>query len=273
MEKINPKLIDVIRVEYASDLRTSSLYEMMPRFAKVIPQLLQKGELSAAINKLSMDDSEAGDNHEGASGDIYRFERNKDRKFRKNKFGSDNDPTKSFDRRNNKVTCMHCRLLNKELKADFNVYHDPDKCHRKKSAIRLLNGSSDEEEDEYVLEVEGENHRSKNFCNSFSSFQADTLPKQEGAGPGILDCLDSHVKNFISKSNTCLEFPSSTFSDKLTDITDLSNKIRRVRQSAKRLAVRKAPSPSVLAEINGQSLTLVHRINSTPPDTKSSPVV
>ena len=180
LEKINPKLIDVIRVEYASDLRTSSLYEMMPRFAKVIPQLLQKGELSAAINKLSMDDSEAGDNHEGASGDIYRFERNKDRKFRKNKFG----------RRNNKVTCMHCRLLNKELKADFNVYHDPDKCHRKKSAIRLLNGSSDEEEDEYVLEVEGENHGSK---NSLSSFQADTLPRQEGAGSGVLDCQIQHL--------------------------------------------------------------------------------
>ena len=43
----------------------------------------------------------------------------------------------------------------------------------------------------------------------------------------------------------------------MIDIPDLSTKIRRVRQSAQRLAVRKAPSPSVLAEVGGKDITLV----------------
>ena len=246
----------MIRVEFANDLRNKSLYELMPRLAKVIPQLLQKGELSAAINKLSMDSGETEDDQEGASGNIYRFEKRNKKRFSKNKFGDD-DKSKSFDRRPGKQTCMHCRLLNKELKADFNIFHDPEKCYRKKSAIRLLNASSDEEEVEYELENEGDLNISKPLAKSFPSFQADTSPGQKGADPSILNCLASHVQNFIANSKTGLEFPTSTFSDKLVDISDLSNKIRRVRQSAKRLAVRKAPSPSVLAEVNGQSLTLV----------------
>merc|ERR1711894_234232 len=65
LEKINPNLIDVIRLEFADDLRNKSLYEMMPRIATVIPQLLQKGELQANINKLSIGEQ---DEQEGASG-------------------------------------------------------------------------------------------------------------------------------------------------------------------------------------------------------------
>ena len=63
---------------------------------------------------------------------------------------------KDFGKTGQKPTCMHCQLLNKELKADFNVHHDPAKCYRKKSAVRLLNAMSEEEnEDEEEQEEEG----------------------------------------------------------------------------------------------------------------------
>ena len=251
LEKINPNLIDVIRVEFADDLRNKSLYEMMPRIATVIPQLLQKGELNAAINKLSFEDDKTGpDDAEGASADIRKMDSSK---FRKNNKYNKNKK----DDRDKRITCMHCKLLNRELKSDFNIFHDPDKCYRKKSAIRLLNYEDEEEEDEYFSENEGDLNSQKQISNQYSSFQADTSPSQAGTDPSILDYLAKNVTNGLHKSNHGLELPSSSFSDRLVDIGDLSNKIRRVRQSAQRLSVRKAPSPSVLAQVNNQSLTLV----------------
>lgn len=261
LEKINPSLIGVIRVEFADDLRNKSLYEMMPRIATVIPQLLQKGELNAAINKLSVDDEKTGlDDTEGASADILRVDGNKFRKnkYNNNKFKRDDYNKFRKDDRDRKVTCMHCKLLNRELKADFNVFHDPDKCYRKKSAIRLLNYDEDDEiEDEYVSENEGDLHSKITMSNEHSSFQADTSPTQAGADPSVLNYLARNVLTGLQKSRGNLELPVSSFSDRLVDIGDLPSKIRRVRQSAQRLAVRKAPSPSVLAEVNNQPFTLV----------------
>ena len=97
LEKMNPKLIDVVRLEFADELRNRSLYEIMPRIATLVPQLLQKGDLAAAVNRLSMEEA---DMTEGACSDVFRFSRgqrsangmgkhntfNKE-KFRKQEFG------------------------------------------------------------------------------------------------------------------------------------------------------------------------------------------
>ena len=112
---------------------------------------------------------------EGASADVFRF-KNKGN-YKNKKFGDKNrfnktQYKKDFGKAGHKPTCMHCWLLNKELKADFNMHHDPAKCYRKKSTVRLLNALSEEEvEDEYSNE--GDIVKTNSVC-SHSSFQADT---------------------------------------------------------------------------------------------------
>ena len=254
LEKMSPKLVDAVKVEFANDLREKSLYEIMPRIAAVVPQLLQKGDLASAVNMLTVGSDE--DETEGASQDVFRMEykgNNRSKRFGdKNRFDKA-QYKKDFGKTGQKPTCMHCQLLNKELKADFNVHHDPAKCYRKKSAIRLLNAMSEEEnEDEY--EIEGEIVLN-NHIQSHSSFQADThLP----ADPSSTNLISNLSKSVLRSTNSfsSSEFPTSSFSERLVDISNLPNKIRRVRESARRLAVRKAPSPSVLARYCDQNITV-----------------
>ena len=264
LEKMNPRLIDIIRLEFADELRNRSLYEIMPRIATLVPQLLQKGDLAAAVNRLS---TEEANQEEGACSDfsqvnssVLRFsggQRSANGRGRHNFLT--NNKFKKPDFGNKKVTCFHCQNLNKELRADFNTNHDPDKCFRKKSSIRLLEADEEDGEEER-FDDDYENVQGDKIYNVYSnvksSFQADTSPLQAGADPSFNNCLDFDVRRFLPKSNSCHDFPTSSFSDKLVDIPDLSTKIRRVRQSAQRLAVRKAPSPSVLAQIGGKDVTL-----------------
>ena len=68
---------------------------MMPRIATVIPQLLQKGELNAAINKLSVDDEKTGlDDTEGASADILKVDGKRVNRGKYNKFNKKDDKEK-----------------------------------------------------------------------------------------------------------------------------------------------------------------------------------
>ena len=80
----------------------------------------------------------------------------------------------------------------------------------------------------------------KVFNNTMSSpFQAETSPRPAGADRSSSN-LDSIVSGYLLSSPLNVSIPTSSFSEELVDIKDLSNKIRRMKQSAKRLAVRKA---------------------------------
>ena len=241
LEKLHPKLIGVIRLEFANDLRHKSLYELMPRIATVIPQLMQKGDLSAAINRLattSIPDLEES-NDEGALGGVNRLQSDRRGNFSKNKkFDNkrfDSGKYKKDFRKTQKPICMHCQHLNKELNADFNVFHEPEACYRKKTSIKLLNAGMPEDENEMM---EGEIENVVNNTMS-SPFQAETSPRPVGADRSSSN-LDSIVSGYLLSSPLNVSIPTSSFSEELVDIKDLSNKIRRMKQSAKRLAVRKA---------------------------------
>ena len=116
LEKMNTKLIDVVRLEFADELRTRSLYEIMPRIATLVPQLLQKGDLAAAVNRLSLEEV---DQDGGASSDVFRFsggQKSANGRGRHNTYNKER--FRKPDTGNKKVICFHCQNLNKELRAD-----------------------------------------------------------------------------------------------------------------------------------------------------------
>ena len=85
----------------------------MPHIATLVPQLMQKGDLTAAVNRLSMEEV---DHDGGASSDIFRFsggQRSANRRGRNNTFNKER--LKKLDLGNKKVICFHCQNLNKEL--------------------------------------------------------------------------------------------------------------------------------------------------------------
>ena len=120
LDKMDRKLNAIVRLEFANDLKAKSLYELMPRIAMVVPQLLQRSEAAATIAKLSLQDS----NDEGVSAlinKVYNNNNYRDKGVYRNNTGKYNRNVQKFKKNmkegpraenhieaKNNLTCMHC---------------------------------------------------------------------------------------------------------------------------------------------------------------------
>ena len=134
-------------------------------------------------------------------------------------------------------------MLNKKLRADFNVHHGPARCFRKRSAIMLLQGDSDDddadnaEDDDYLAQhfampsrfasvpeefdegqfSEAEGNRLSKSKPSDLSFQDDTRSKSPSVSQ--LRNLDNVVRSLeIITCKAGSGLPSSSFSESLGSI-------------------------------------------------------
>ena len=126
LQKIDSKLVDIVRVEYSADLKDGKqLYEIMPRIAKSVSQLLLRHD--TFTTKLVQSENPAT-HSEAAKIQKVQF-RNK--KVSKNK--------KNFAQpKSAQQHCPHCQFLSKLVKYDIPTDHDPDSCVRKPLAIRQV---------------------------------------------------------------------------------------------------------------------------------------
>ena len=119
LHKLNPSLIDIVRVEYSKDLRDGvQLTQLVPRLANSIEALLAKNNVVGSVDAIS-----SADNSEEPAV-INKVKRKQTRSKQKASFKS--------------TYCPECKYLAKKLNLDVNFSHYPSDCPRPKSAINLL---------------------------------------------------------------------------------------------------------------------------------------
>ena len=127
LRKINPQLIDIVKVEYSRELREDvQLASLVPRIANNIDAMLNRHNVVGDISSLQINDSSAVDK-------INRI------KHGKNYSKSDNSRNRSFNPvKRSKSFCPECHYLSKKLKLNVNFSHNPIDCPRSKAEINLL---------------------------------------------------------------------------------------------------------------------------------------
>ena len=166
MSRIHERLIDCVRVEFASELRgQKELIELMPRIADNIDHILARHDITSAVSQISIaeDGDEACQEHNvyrvgGALGQRGRG-RGQDRGVRYPRGGGrDRDRGRGQQGQYGGKTlkCGHCEYLSRTLRLKIDSQHEPTECIRKDVAIRLTQLDQFEEEDYSTAEDAGD---------------------------------------------------------------------------------------------------------------------
>ena len=145
LDKTDPKLIEIVKHEYATDLRNGQqLIQLMPKIASSIDSLLRKND-SSMVNRMRT--CEVDDLEEDDTADDTQINKIKKKEMNKNR---------RFLRLDNENTCHHCVYLSKDLDIFIDTKHNPKMCKRKKKAIQSVNAeinSSDSGRNETSLKI------------------------------------------------------------------------------------------------------------------------
>ena len=180
---IDKRLIGIVKTEFAADLKTKRLCQMIKQIAPNVDDLLTRYGHQDSINSVAATCTPSAVNlpkstppSEDTTIDmiINRIERlektQQPRRSQTNRFKSRNKFTEN---------CVHCSFLNKQLGTTFNTKHDGETCTRKKVSISVIN-SLDENADMGVISqdsdtYEGEKNISpdKNSTDILQSFKME----------------------------------------------------------------------------------------------------
>ena len=149
---IDRRLINIVKIEFAADLKVKRLCQMVKQIAANIDELLQRygqnDTINAVVNIPSSPHQQAitGSPKIQQTSDVDMIVRRLERLERR---GYPNKTRKAkYTRNDNKTfgTCPHCLILNKQLGANLNVKHSANACTRKKFSVSLIESIDDHEE-------------------------------------------------------------------------------------------------------------------------------
>ena len=147
MRLVDPKLPKMVRVEYATELRQGAqLITLMPRIAKSADTLIARadnsinnieedGQVEAHLNRLGFDKGNFGKKKKKPFGHLVA------------NFGQKPTPAQRGNHPDSPYNCHHCESLNKRLKGNLNVYHNPDTCFRARANLRLVAEEAEDQSD------------------------------------------------------------------------------------------------------------------------------
>ena len=138
MKLIDTRLVKMVRVEYATELRQGvQLITLMPRIARAADTLIARADSS--INSIE-DDGQVEAHLNRLGFDKGNFNKKKKKPFGHlvANFGQKPTPTQRGNHPDSPYNCHHCESLNKKLKGNLNVFHNPDNCFRARANLRLV---------------------------------------------------------------------------------------------------------------------------------------
>ena len=142
MNKIHPKLLSIVQVEYASRLKgQEQIAALVLEIALCADELLSRHELGAGVRHVT-DEGNGLVAVPQVNKVNFPQQRRKNDGFNKKSGLSGNQPKSQAERK-----CPHCVFLSGALKARLNVNHNPDECFRKDISIRMLEAWGDQEEE------------------------------------------------------------------------------------------------------------------------------
>ena len=216
ISRINPKLIDIIKHEYATDLKNGiQLYALMPRIAKSVDSLLARHD-SMNVGKVDTYDNNL-DIYDGDKVTVNRFQQSSRKLNKKNNSANFN--------------CSHCCFLKKVLQLpDLKTNHALESCPRNSGKIRICVNQDDTESGDTIH---------KETFNHDAHFQKTTPIKTSEFGSNSEDILynDYDLPQILSSSSTS------------SNISDLShpNICKLTEEIKMRISARKSSSPALLA--------------------------
>ena len=229
---IDKRLINIIKTEFATELKNKRLCQMVKCIATNIDELLQRYCQVDNISSISTPTPSAFDQDtslHAKSGSkqvdmiIRRLE-----KLEKGSYQSKTPRPSKFSRKSNKNRnfCSNCSFLNKQLDANIDVKHDPNMCGRKKISVALIDSfthdqdqtsTSSEDSDiergeqlifkpettkSFLQTIDGESDpgfSKKIYPNSYTNVK--TLPNY----PSVLNNVisDNYPRNLFVNNKTC----------------------------------------------------------------------
>ena len=232
MRLIDPRLVKMVRVEYATELRQGAqLISLMPRIARAADTLIARAETSSINNIKEEEDDGQVDAHLNQLGfDKGNFNNKKKKKNFGHlvaNFGQKPTPTNRGNHPDSPYNCHHCEQLNKRLKSSFNVFHNPDTCFRARHNIRLVHAEEAEgpsvtttSEDD-TGQSKGPPFPSPDLSNP-PSFQNKVPASRPGSqsSPILSDCM---IASILSPDSTGRHAQSTLLAEKV------SNTIRSIK--------------------------------------------
>ena len=192
MSQIDPRLSNIVKVEFATELKSERICQLVKRIATNADELLKRFEnpkdqiqtiATAATAASSIAGAEAT-SEQSCTHDpdiIRRLERverkyNKSRKGRRSGYG-DRDRDRGGDRSDKYEKsgqfCNHCDYINRKLGANLDTNHRKDRCAKKEISIKLIQEHWNEDASSSSTDSDGEDPEALSDLYYLLSLQND----------------------------------------------------------------------------------------------------
>ena len=141
---INPKLLGIIKTEFATDLKTKRLCQMVKPISRSIDDLLKRYDTKDQVAMVTSKTPAANDDVTALIRRIDQLEVNQ-AKFQPRRRWP---PNNNNNRKQSADRCSHYKFLNKQLGANLRVDHASVNCGKKNVSINLIESLPDTTDDQ-----------------------------------------------------------------------------------------------------------------------------
>ena len=224
MSKIHRKLVDFVRVDYASELKAGKqLIELMGRIADNVDSILARHDQAGTVSFIQ-DGEETDEDMHSQAGAVCRTEgnyttRRPGNKFTGNRGGFANPGPRNRDRpRDSKagktLHCPKCQYLSEALKLRISTNHEPTECFRKDFQVRQVSQDYDTAEEYSDSEFVGQFPHTQYSSPDNLHFQSDNWAAERGE----------------QMSHSCIQMVSSSENLPLSD-QEIRDSVLKIQQS------------------------------------------
>ena len=144
---IDKRLINIVKTEFSSELKSKRLCQMIKPIASNIDELLSRyntKDTVSAIKPSQMSDCSATTSDNSTVDMIInRIERLESNHRRQNFYKGRAKPN-NFNRSQKYETCVHCSFLNKQLGSTLDTNHNSNRCSKKKFSVSFIESIDDD---------------------------------------------------------------------------------------------------------------------------------
>ena len=225
---IDKRLVSIIKTEFASDLKVKRLSQMIKTIAVNIDDLLLRYSQPDAISSVTTTPNQlsnsiasltTSDNHSPVDMILKRLDKLEQGQRNRNR-NNNFKPRQGNKKSKNRNFCGHCSIINKQLGANLDVYHDPGFCSKKKLSVSVIESIDDCLENETLSDTDSAEGDIFNSVNATTMSSLQTLDESSSDSSYIMKPRPCFEDNSNNKHNNVVNAISEVALD-----TNISKKI------------------------------------------------
>ena len=215
---IDRRLLDIVKVEFATDLKTKRICQMVKTIAKNIDDLLARYEQRDSISVIKSPDTvektAASCAAPAEQNALHALIQRVDRLETSSRMQGQKKPRQFQNKRSNK--CTHCTFLNNQLGASLRTDHPSSSCGKRSVSVNLVETLEFDQNDSCSSDTpEGGTSSSKSNLISFLQ-----SPDQSGQLPTVETDVNQSCKDLSILSTGSALFDQATVSDNSYHLPD-----------------------------------------------------